>query len=161
MQTHKSDFYCLEIMKHMGRNSVQTHEIWHLSCVGRFLLLSLICLCASWRARTESSRLQRRLERQYLSHKTVCECLSGAIGIRRATEVSWTGRSVYYYYSHKLSFEVIDQEDKRNIKWRSNQYVLGKTKLLSVVRCTNGENVTYRSTLPVAKPINVHVVFHF
>lgn len=44
-----------------------TDKSWGLSWVGTFLLLFLICLCASWRARTESSRWQPCPERQYLS----------------------------------------------------------------------------------------------
>lgn len=145
-----------------------TDKSWGLSWVGTFLLLSLICLCASWRARTEPSRSQPCPERQYLS----CNPKENSLWVfirhyqrpqshrgskNRKTLLATTTHN----YSHKTSFQVEDQEDKNNIRWRSNQYVLAGTKLLSVVRCTNWENVTYRSTLPVANPISVHIAFHF
>lgn len=43
-------------------------------------------------------------------------------------------------YSHNPSLKVIDQEDKNNIRWKFNQYVLGEMKSrqnCAVVRCTN------------------------
>lgn len=133
-----------------------------------FLFLSFICLCASWRASTESSRSQRCPERQCLWRNP--EENSLWVFIRdyqhpRSHRGSKNSRTllatITHNYSHKPSFKVIDQEDKNNIRWRSNQYVPAETKLLSVVRCTNWENVTYRSTLPVANPISVHIAFHF
>lgn len=145
-----------------------TDKSWGLSWVGTFLLLSFICLCASWRARTESSRLQWCPERPRLSCNP--EENSFWVFIRhyqhpqshRGSKNSKTLlATITHNYSHKMSFKVIDQEDKNNIRWRSNQYVPAETKLLSVVRCTNWENVTCRSTLPVASPISVHIAFHF
>lgn len=138
------------------------------SWIGTFHLLSLICLCASWRARTESSRSQRCPERQYLSRNTEENSLWVFIrhyqhpqSHRGSKNRKMLLATVTHDCSHKPSFKVVDQEDKNNIRWRSNQYVLTEIKLLSVVRCTNWENVTYRSTLPVANPISVHIAFHF
>lgn len=100
-----------------------------------------------------------------IQKKAVCEYLSGIISVRRAHRGSKNRKTllatITHNYPHKTSFQVEDQEDKNHIRWRSNQYVLAGTKLLSVVRCTNWENVTYRSTLPVANPISVHIAFHF
>lgn len=132
------------------------------------LLLPLICFCASWRARTESSRSQWCPERRYLSQNpggnslwVFIRCFQEPRRHRGSKKRKTLLAKLTHNYSHQLSFKVIDQGDKNNIRWRSNQYVLGKTKLLLVVRCTNWENVTYRSTLPVANPINVHIAFHF
>lgn len=171
--TSRSDQHWPEIIKQTGRKCpltfatlLPTDKSWGLSWAGTFLLLSLICLCASWRARTEFSRSRQCPERLYLSRNPKENSLWVFIRFYQRPQSQRGSKNrktllvtITHNFYHKAFFKVVDQ-DKNNIRWRSNQYVLAQTKLLSVVRCTNWENVTYRSTLPVANPISVHIAFH-